>query len=139
MRRFILTVQSRIISIRPLVIPALLLAAIACGSANGPGDSPPTARAPASAGEVWTIDRADDRGTAPGAMLAYLHGLHTIVLDGNTAYAGMTRYRTERDADGNRSLALGGDLTATLLPEGDLLELRFSTGEAVTLKKKVAK
>lgn len=133
------TTAHRVFSIRRHTLPCLLLAAIACGSADGSGDSPPTARAPASAGDVWTIDRADDKATAPGAMLAYLHGLHTIVLDGNTAYAGMTRYRADRDAEGNRAIALGGDLTATFVPEGDLLQLRFSTGETVTLRQEDAR
>lgn len=120
-------------------LPCLLLLAIACGSAAGAGDVPPTARAPASAGEVWTIDRADDRATAPGAMLAYLNGLHTVVIDGDNTFAGMTRLRSTRDASGNRSLTLAGGLTATLVPEGDLLQLTFSTGESVTLRKEKVK
>lgn len=129
----------RIPSIRRWTLASLLLLALACGGADGPGDSPPTARAPASAGAVWTIDRADDRSTAPGAMLAYLHGLHRVVIDGDNTFAGMTRLRASRDTAGNRLLALSGGLTATLVPEGDLLQLTFSTGETVALRQEEAK
>lgn len=122
-----------IIRLPRCALPFALMFALACGTGGGTADAPPTARAPARSGEVWTIDRADDRASAPGAMLAFLHGLHTIVLDGNDAYAGMTKLRAARDAEGNRTIDLAGDLTATLIPEGDLLQLRFSTGEVTSL------
>jgi hypothetical protein len=72
-------------------------------------------------------------------MLAYLHGLHRVVIDGDNTFAGMTRLRASRDTAGNRLLTLGGGLTATLVPEGDLLQLTFSTGETVALRQEETK
>lgn len=108
-----------------------------CGSDAGAA-SGDTARVPERSGDVWEIERPDDRTTAPGAMLAYLHGLHVVVLDGDNAYAGMTRLRGERDADGTVAFILADGLTASLTPVGEGMELGFSTGETVTLMKRGA-
>jgi len=43
----------------------------------------PAARAPTRAGDVWEIDHPDDRANAAGAALAYLNGLHVMVVDDN--------------------------------------------------------
>jgi hypothetical protein len=51
----------------------------------------------------------------------------------------MTRLRASRDTAGNRLLALSGGLTATLVPDGDLLQLTFSTGETVALRQEETK
>jgi len=121
------------------IVVLAVLGGLACGpDGSASGDRPPTTKAPARSGEVWTIDQPEDRVTGPGALLAYLHGLHTVVLDGNKAYAGMTRLDATRDPDGNRTLALADGLTATLVPEGKALQLRFSTGESVALRKREA-
>ncbi len=113
-----------------------VLGGLACGSGgSGSGEGPATAKAPARSGDVWVIGQPDDRATGPGAVLAYLHGLHTVVLDGSRTYAGMTRLDATRDSEGNRMLVLGDGLSATLVPEGEMLHLTFSTGETVTLRK----
>lgn len=118
-----------------VLVPGLA-AAMACGRADG-GEGA-TARAPSRAGEVWELDGGADRATAPAAFLAYLHGLHVIVLDGSRLYAGMNRLEGSRGPDGNRVFALAGGLEATLIPTGDRLELRFSTGETIPLRRREA-
>lgn len=114
------------------MVTLAVLGGFGCGSG---GDGPATAKAPARSGDVWIIGQPDDRATGPGAVLAYLHGLHTVVLDGSRTYAGMTRLDATRDSEGNRMLTLGDGLSATLVPEGEMLHLTFSTGETVTLRK----
>jgi hypothetical protein len=57
------------------------------------------------------------------------------VLDGNEVFAGMTRFTTERGSDGGRSIKLANGLGAQLVPVGDSLELRFSTGETIPMHK----
>lgn len=123
---------------RSVVLMVLPLMACSSGNGSGGGEGPPTAKAPARAGEVWAIGRPDDRATGPGALLAYLHGLHVAVLDGDQAYAGMTRLEGERAADGARVFPLGDGLTATLVPAGDDITMRFSTGDSVLMRKQVA-
>jgi hypothetical protein len=71
-----------------------------------------------------------------GAALAYVNGLHVMVVDGNRAWAGMTRLEAESGVGGARTLHLDGGLTADLVNAGDGLELRFSTGERVPLRKR---
>ncbi len=122
----------------PRALALILAAALAgCGSDGGRGGGgAESVRAPASAGDVWEIARPADRATAAVSMLAYLHGLHVIVLDGEDAYAGMTRLRGERDTDGAIVVPLADGATATMTPEGDGMQLRFSTGETVAFKKR---
>ncbi len=113
-----------------------LLAPAACG--GGDDGAPDVARAPARDGEVWELDRADDRATADAAMLAYVHGVHVLVLDGDEAFAGMTRLRAAEDANGGRTLTLANGLAAQLVPSGDAIELRFASGERVPLRRRAA-
>lgn len=121
----------------PRALALILAAALAgCGSDGSGGGGGESVRAPASAGDVWEIAQPGDRATAAVSMLAYLHGLHVIVLDGDNAYAGMTRLRGERESDGAIVFTLADGSTATMTPEGDGMQLRFSTGETVALKKR---
>jgi hypothetical protein len=106
-------------------------------SACGGGESGSVARAPARSGDVWELDRTEDRATAQAALLAYVNGLHVMVLDGNTAYAGMTRLEAAKGADGNQTLTLANGLKAELVRAGEAVELRFSSGELVPLRKRV--
>lgn len=118
--------------VRILSVPLALLSA--CGGA-GAGES---AAVPERSGAVWTLDAPATRTTAPAAMLAFAHGLHTVVVDGSDVYAGTTRFRGTRDGAGSTVVDLGNGLTATLTPNGDTLDLVFSTGEQVALRKVVA-
>lgn len=105
--------------------------AVACGGADA---APEAAKAPARAGEVWAVDDAGDRADSPAAMLAFAHGLHAIVLDGDDVYAGMTRLRVAGDG-GDRRIALGAGGEAVLVRAGDSLSLRFPSGETIALQR----
>jgi hypothetical protein len=82
------------------------------------------------------VDSAGDRATAPAALLAYVNGLHVMVLDDDEAFAGMTPLRAERGADGMRTFHLANGLDAQLVEQGDALQLRFTGGEAVTMRRR---
>jgi hypothetical protein len=109
----------------------------ACGEHRG-ADSV-VARAPSHSGDVWEIDKEGDRGQAPATVLAFVNGLHTVVLDGNDVYAGTTRLSTTSDSTGGREVSLANGLSAHLVPAGDGMELRFSSGERVPLRKQTRK
>jgi hypothetical protein len=110
---------------------------IGCGKHSG-GDAT-VAKAPRSAGDVWETDKAADRQSAPATVLAFVNGLHTMVVDGSDVYAGTTRLSTATDSSGTRIIVLGNGLTAQLAPAGEEMELRFSSGERVPLRKQVRK
>lgn len=97
------------------------------------------ARAPTRAGEVWELDGSVGREGSPAAMLAYVNGLHVLVLDGNEAFAGMTRLRAEAGPSGAKTFKLADGLTAELAPAGDAMELRFSTGESIPMRRREAR
>lgn len=92
---------------------------------------------PARSGDVWEIDSGANRSAMPGAVLAYANGLHVIVLDGESAYAGMTPLKTEPGPNGGRVIKLANGLEAQLVPaSAGTLELRFSSGEVVGMRKR---
>jgi hypothetical protein len=121
---------------RPRSLASLSGAATAILIGCGGGTSgPATARAPSSAGEVWEVDPSADRGALAGALLAYVSGLHVVVLDGDRAYAGMTRLEGKRAENGARSFALASGLSAEVVKQGETAQLRFSSGEGVPLRR----
>ncbi len=124
------------LSPRPLQLAAALAAAALLGCGGGGGGDGNVARAPAKAGDVWEIDRADDRAGAPAALLAYVNGLHLMVLDGDDAFAGMTRMTAQVKPGGGRMLRLSTVMEAELAPTAEGLELRFSSGEVVPMRRK---
>jgi hypothetical protein len=93
------------------------------------------ARAPSHSGDVWETDKATDRKEAPATVLAFVNGLQTVVVDGSDVYAGNTRLSTTEDTAGARVVALSNGLAASLVPAGDGLELRFTSGEHVAMRK----
>ena len=98
-------------------------------------DEASVARAPSRGGEVWETDKASDRRAAPGTLVAFVNGLHTLVLDGHDVYAGTTRLHASDDSAGALAVPLSNGLSARLLSAGDAMELRFSSGETVALRK----
>ncbi|MGJ5814432.1 hypothetical protein [Paludibaculum fermentans] len=115
---------------------ALTLALVLMGLSGCGGDSAGV-RAPARSGDVWEVDRAAGRPDMPGAVLAYVNGLHLIVVDGNEVYAGMTPMKAETRSDGGRAIQLANGLEAVLTQDGpDRMQLRFSSGESIGLRKK---
>ena len=119
-----------------LFISTLVAVAGCDGGADSAGA---VARAPTRAGEVWELDGSVGREGSPAAMLAYVNGLHVLVLDGNDAFAGMTRLRAEKGPGGNRTFTLADGLTAELVPAGDAMELQFSTGESISMRRREAR
>lgn len=112
----------------------LATALLGCGGSGGGADE--TARAPAKSGDVWEIDQEQDRAGAPAALLAYVSGLHLMVLDGDDAFAGMTRLTAEAKPGGGRMLRVSPSLEAELAPTAAGMELRFSSGETVPMRRK---
>lgn len=118
---------------RSLLALLALAASAGCGSS---GDSGGVGRAPARSGDVWVVAGADDRAKTPGAVLAFVHGLHAFVLDGNNAWLGMIHLSARKDAEGARVLTLpGGGGDVRLVEAGATLELRFPGGETVPLQR----
>lgn len=118
---------------KAMPIALLLVATVILDGCSKPGD---VGAAPARAGDVWQVDPAADRAATPGAVLAYVNGLHVIVLDGDDLYAGMTLLKTT-SRSGGRAIDLGNGLEAVLVPTGPgKMELRFSSGESVSMLKK---
>lgn len=117
----------------PVIACAIAIAALGCDKSGGSGAE--VSSAPSRAGEVWEIDRVADRAAAPAAVAAYVNGLHVMVLDGDDAYAGMTRLRATAGNNGARVLKLASGGEAQLASAGDAIELRFSGGESIPLRK----
>jgi hypothetical protein len=119
---------------RSVPAPLLLcLALVACSSGATPGAAP--AKTPSRSGDLLEVASPEDRATAPGAVLAFVNGLHTVVVDGKDAYAGQMRL-TGASTDSGLALPLPGSLTATLVPAGDGFQLTFSSGESVAMHRR---
>jgi hypothetical protein len=119
----------------PALGALLLGAAIACG---GGASSDEAAVAPTRSGEVWEVDAsAGDRARARGELLAFVSGTHVLVIDGNDTYAGMRLTHGGKAPDGGQPLAPAGGIEATLAPAGDSMQLRFASGETLSLRKHV--
>lgn len=113
-----------------LILLAVVLAG--CGKHGDAGTE--VARAPSHSGDVWEADQLDDRQSAPATVIAFVNGLHVVVLDGSDVYAGTTRLSTRSDS-GGRALSLSNGLGARITPAGDAMELRFTSGERMTMRK----
>lgn len=112
------------------------LVVLAVAGCNKPGGTvAEVASVPARAGEVWELDRVADRAAAPAALAAYVNGLHVVLIDGDHAYAGMTRLRTRAGGDGERLLHLASGKAVRLVAVGDTLDLRFDSGESIPLRR----
>lgn len=112
---------------------AALTLLLGCRGSRDAGSATPP---PAHSGVVWETDDAGNRATAAATMLAYANGLHVLVLDGDDVFAGMTRLHSTARSDGGRSIQLANGLAADLVPSDDAMELRFSSGETVRMKKR---
>jgi hypothetical protein len=117
-------------------VPATLLVCLslaACSSGATPGAAP--ARTPSRSGDLLEVASPEDRATAPGAVLAFVNGLHSVVVDGKDAYAGQMRL-TGASTDSGLTLLLPGSLSAALVPSGEEFQLRFSSGESVAMHRR---
>jgi hypothetical protein len=113
------------------LMASLALCLGACGGgteAGGAVTAPPT-----RSGEVWAVQSPDDRTAVAGSIVAFVNGVHVMVVDGEQIYAGMTELTTKEAAGGGRTIAFPSGLSADLVPSGQGAELRFSTGEKVAV------
>jgi len=104
----------------------LLLAAAGCGGSSGSTDA---TAPPATAGQVWEVEDGEDRASTPGAIVAFVNGVHVMVIDGDRVFAGTTPLKTSAGEGGSRTVTFPSGLTADLVPGSGGAELRFSTGE----------
>jgi len=121
---------------------ALTLAAAALtgcgGDSRASAEAGVAERAPRSAGAVWEVVPSSDRATAPAALVAFVHGMHTVVVDDDEVYAGMTK-RVGRRGEGNALVVpLAAGLEASLVPADTLRVLRFATGDSIAMRRTVA-
>ena len=70
---------------RAIAASAVVLAG--CGGGGEPGSVAPP---PARAGQVWEVQASEDRADVPGSIVAFVNGVHVMVVDGDRVYAGMT-------------------------------------------------
>lgn len=118
---------------------AALLAAASLPGCRGSGDaSQSVASVPSRSGDVWEADSTASRAAAPATLLAFVNGVHVVLLDGADAYAGTQALESSAGEGTTRTLHVADGLTAQLVPVGDALDMRFSSGEHVLLRKRGA-
>lgn len=114
----------------PLLGPLVLFVVAGCGGGEPGAPSTP----PARSGDVWAVPGPDDRAQVPGAVVAFVNGVHVFVLDGDRVFAGMSELAAATGANGTRVITFASGLSADLVPAADGMEMRFSSGERVVLR-----
>jgi len=115
--------------------------ASAAAGVRGPGgrvarvetDAP---RTPARGGDLLAIPAEASRESDEAAVLAFVHGLHVMVVDGGNAFVGQSRLAGSRGEAG-QVFDLGGGLSATLARAGEAWQLTFSNGTSVPMTQAV--
>ena len=112
-------------------IAASALALAGCGGGGEPGSvsAPPT-----RAGEVWEVQPSEDRAYVPGSIVAFVNGVHVMIVDDDRVYAGMTTLATKSGEGGTKTITFASGLTADLVPSAQGGEMRFSSGERVPVR-----
>jgi hypothetical protein len=120
-------------SFRTLCLRSILVVSTASAGCGGAETGAPGAVAapPPRSGDIWEIQAPADRTAVPGSIVAFVNGIHVMVVDGNQIYAGMTTLATKSGADGGRTITFPSGLTADMVSSGKGAELRFSSGERV--------
>jgi len=106
------------------------VASVACGGADK-GTPGAVAAPPSRSGDIWEIQTPADRTSVPGSIVAFVNGVHVMVVDGDQIYAGMTTLAAKSGSNGGRTITFPSGLTADLVSSGQGAELRFSSGERV--------
>lgn len=120
--------------IRSFMFASSMFCLTACGGGGGGGAARSAAPPPARSGEVWAVQNPDDRAATAGAIVAFVNGIHVMVVDDEQIYAGMTELTAKSGAGGGRTIAFPSGLSADLVPSGQgAAELRFSSGERVAV------
>jgi hypothetical protein len=112
-------------------IAAWVASLAGCGGGGEPGSA---ATPPARSGQVWEVQGSDDRTAVPGSIVAFVNGVHVMVVDGDRIFAGMTELTTKSGSGGTRTITFPSGLSADLVPAAQGGELRFSTGERVAVR-----
>ena len=106
----------------------------ACGGGGADKATPGAVDAPpARSGSVWEIQTPDERATVSGSIVAFVNGVHVMVIDGNRVYAGMTELAVKSGPNGGQTMTFPSGLSADIVPSGQSTELRFSSGERVAV------
>jgi hypothetical protein len=79
------------------------------------------------------VKGAAEQAAIAGSIVAFVNGVHVMVVDGDEVYAGMTELTTKAGAGGGRTITFASGLTADLVPSAEGAELRFSSGERVAV------
>jgi len=114
---------------RAIAASAMVLAG--CGGGGEPGSA---TAPPARAGQVWEVQASEDRTYVPGSIVAFVNGVHVMVVDDDRVYAGMTPLETKSGSGGAKTITFASGLTADLVPSADGGEMRFSSGERVPVR-----
>jgi hypothetical protein len=102
-----------------------------CGGGGEPGSA---VTPPARSGQVWEVQGSEDRTAVPGSIVAFVNGVHVMVVDGDRIFAGMTELTTKSGSGGARTITFPSGLSADLVPAAQGGELRFSSGERVAVR-----
>jgi hypothetical protein len=114
---------------------AALSAALLVGC--GGGGEPGAATAPPSrSGQVWEVQASEDRAYVPGSIVAFVNGVHVMVVDGDRVYAGMTELAAKDGSSGARTITFPSGLSADMVSSPQGVEMRFSSGERVTVRER---
>jgi hypothetical protein len=108
--------------------------AIALAGCGGGGEPGSASAPPARAGQVWEVQSSEDRAYLPGSIVAFVNGVHVMVVDGDRVYAGMTPLAATSGTNGARTITFSSGLTAEMVPSAQGAEMRFSSGERVPLR-----
>lgn len=88
---------------------------------------------------MWEVQAPDDRASVPGSIVAFVNGVHVMVVDGDRIYAGMTELTAKSGSNGAQTITFPSGLSADMVPAGPgarAVELRFSSGERVTVRER---
>jgi hypothetical protein len=113
------------------VIAASALVVAGCGGGGEPGSTAPP---PSRAGQVWEVQPSEERAYIPGSIVAFVNGVHVMVVDDDRVYAGMTPLAISNGSNGGKTITFSSGLTAEMVTSAQGAEMRFSSGERVPLR-----
>jgi hypothetical protein len=84
------------------ICSAILLVSVGSAGCRGVETGTPGAVAspPSRRGDIWEIQTPADRTSVPGSIVAFVNGVHVMVVDGDQIYAGMTTVATKNGFGG---------------------------------------
>ncbi|HZM60259.1 MAG TPA: hypothetical protein VFB85_10690 [Vicinamibacterales bacterium] len=118
---------------RSVLVLCLTVVASLTGACGGADTGTPGAVSapPSSRGDIWEIQSPSERAMVSGSIVAFVNGVHVMVVDGDRVFAGMTELATKAGTNGGQTITFPSGLSADLVPSAQGAELRFSSGERV--------